>query len=125
MILTLKTDNPTAVVALMHDGKEITTHSWTAHRQLAETLHQKIDEVLSMAGVELSSLDAIVVYAGPGSFTGLRIGVSVANALGYALNIPVVGGTGDAWHNLDQVPNRLTQTVPMYGAPAAVTVPKK
>lgn len=48
-------------------------------------------------GVELSDISGLVVKRGPGSFTGLRVGVAIANALSYALKIPLVGEEGSAW----------------------------
>lgn len=48
-------------------------------------------QILQTHGLHLADLNEIRVHTGPGSFTGLRVGVAVANALGYALNIPVNG----------------------------------
>lgn len=56
----------------------------------AQSILVLIDEVLNDAGVSLSNLTGIGFTAGPGSFTGLRISVSVAQGLAYALNIPVI-----------------------------------
>ena len=50
-----------------------------------------ITELLTQKGKSLNDLTEIEVFTGPGSFTGLRVGVSIANALGYALKIPVNG----------------------------------
>ncbi len=50
-----------------------------------------VQRLLEEKKAELSDLKAIEVVTGPGSFTGLRVGVSIANALGYALGIPVNG----------------------------------
>lgn len=55
-----------------------------------EKLHVFMEEVLSQAGVSPSDLDAVAVSRGPGSYTGLRIGVSAAKGLAYALEIPLV-----------------------------------
>lgn len=57
----------------------------------SQSLLGAIEEVLKKAEVKTSELTEIKVETGPGSFTGLRVGVSVANALGYALGIPVNG----------------------------------
>ena len=51
----------------------------------------KIDKILSQNQVKLDNLKAVIVNQGPGSFTGLRVGISTANALAYALKIPVIG----------------------------------
>lgn len=56
----------------------------------AESLHVFIDEVLTEAGIKTSDLNAVAVSKGPGSYTGLRIGVSAAKGLCFALNIPLI-----------------------------------
>ena len=56
----------------------------------AEQLHVFIEEILAEANLEKASLDAIAVSKGPGSYTGLRIGVSTAKGLCYALDIPLI-----------------------------------
>jgi tRNA threonylcarbamoyladenosine biosynthesis protein TsaB len=62
----------------------------TAHYSHAEQLHQFVLEVLAAANKKMSDLDAIVVSGGPGSYTGLRIGISAAKGYGYALQIPLI-----------------------------------
>ena len=56
----------------------------------AEKLHVFIEEVIAEAGITVQDLVAIAVSQGPGSYTGLRIGVSAAKGLCYALNIPLI-----------------------------------
>ena len=56
----------------------------------AEKLNLFVEEVLAEAGLELKDLDAVAVSKGPGSFTGLRIGVAVAKGYAYALSIPMI-----------------------------------
>jgi tRNA threonylcarbamoyl adenosine modification protein YeaZ len=73
---------------------ESATHgrSTGAQRVLAD-----LDRLLGEAGVELGEVDAIVAGTGPGTFTGLRIGLATAGGLGYSLGVPVRGfGTLDA-----------------------------
>lgn len=53
------------------------------------TLMESVHSVLDLAGVKKDELDAIAVLSGPGSFTGIRIGISTASALAYALSIPI------------------------------------
>ena len=66
--------------------KEIATQGF-AH---AENLHVFVQDVLDASGLELKDLNAIAVSQGPGSYTGLRIGVSAAKGLSYALNLPLI-----------------------------------
>lgn len=62
-----------------------------ARREKAQKLLPFIDELFKKQGRKLEDITEIEVNIGPGSFTGLRVGVSVANALGWALGIPVNG----------------------------------
>lgn len=128
LILTLRTDRPDTEIGLFEDGQQLAYEAWLAHRQLAETIHQKLQEILSGQKQSLNNIDGIVVYKGPGSFTGLRIGVSVANTLADSLEVPIIGMAGDKWladgqtalqagHN-DQI------VMPEYGAPPHTTQPK-
>lgn len=60
-------------------------------RLSTETLHPLISQVMNRAGVAMGELDAIAVDIGPGLFTGLRVGVTTAKTLAFALGIPVLG----------------------------------
>ncbi len=129
LILTLRTDNPQAEIGLYDDHKKLIYHEWQAHRQLAETIHLQILELLKSQGKDWPDIQGVVCYKGPGSFTGLRIGLSVANALAQSLNVPIVGQGGDDW--LQKGLARLAggkndmQVLPEYGAEAHVTKPRK
>ena len=97
LILTLRTDKPEAELGLYEDEKLLTSLLWEAHRQLAETVHSEIREVLTSQDKVLKDVEGIVVYQGPGSFTGLRIGISVANTLADSLQIAIVGAQDSEW----------------------------
>lgn len=130
LILTIRTDKPEAEIGLYENGRRVAYETWLAHRQLAETIHSQIEKVMrSSEGKDLDSLDGIAVYKGPGSFTGLRIGLSVGNALAYSLNIPIEGATGEAWirsalEELEKGGYRQI-ALPDYGAPVHITKPNK
>ncbi len=130
IILSLKTDNPLAEIGLYDNQTKMAHETWTAHRQLAETLHQKIKALLSSKKLDWSNLDGVVMYKGPGSFTGLRIGLSVGNAIAYANQAAVIGTTGDEWLK-EGIKNLLSSNVvngpvlPEYGAAPHITVQKK
>ena len=128
LILVLRSDKPEAEIGLFDDERELSYKTWQAHRKLAETIHQENATNLQFIDKKLSDIDGIVVYKGPGSFTGLRIGISVANALAYGLNIPIVGSAGKNWLNkgLKQIingENELFATAE-YGEEALVTPAK-
>jgi tRNA threonylcarbamoyladenosine biosynthesis protein TsaB len=96
-ILHLETATHLCSVALSRDGVvlAIRDHTSTGFSH-AEKLNVFIDEVLKEAGVVMKDLAAVAVGIGPGSYTGLRIGLSAAKGLCYALDIPVIGvGTLD------------------------------
>lgn len=128
IILTMRTDKPEAELGLYDDQKQLVYEVWEAHRELAETLHLKLEQLLQNAGKKLEDIEGIVAYRGPGSFTGLRIGISVANALAYSLSIPIAGATGD-WLNSGitylLAGKAHKQIVPEYGAPVHITQQKK
>jgi tRNA threonylcarbamoyladenosine biosynthesis protein TsaB len=90
LILTLRTDNPEAEVGLYDDEEQLSYETWTAHRQLAETIHGKVKALLGTKGKDWHDVQGVVAYQGPGSFTGLRIGLTVANALAQGLQVPIV-----------------------------------
>jgi tRNA threonylcarbamoyladenosine biosynthesis protein TsaB len=129
IILTLRTDNPQAELGLYSDDAQLAYYTWQAHRELAETLHLTLQEKLDAQKLQLSNLQGIVVFKGPGSFTGLRIGVAVANALAESLAIPIVGTDGDDWAT--EGITRLLKTqndrivLPEYGALPRITAPRK
>ncbi len=129
IVLTLRTDKPEAEIGIYDGQKESVYETWQAHRQLAETIHRVIAKNLQLASLGLDDLEGIVVFKGPGSFTGLRIGLSVANALADSLEIPIVGATGDDWisEGMNSIINGENQGVvlPEYGAQPHITKPKK
>lgn len=96
-ILSIETSGLVASVAVAEDGfikAEFTIENKLTH---SETLLPMIRDMLKVSGIELKEIDAIAVSAGPGSFTGLRIGVATAKGLAVALDIPVIKvGTLDA-----------------------------
>ncbi len=129
IVLAIKTDQPKAEVALLIEGETKVELTWEAHRQLAETLHSKIDELLKSNNKSQKDLGGIVCYKGPGSFTGLRIGMSVGNALAYGLEIPVVGAGGTGWQE-DGVARLVAgenekSALPEYGGEIHITKPRK
>lgn len=129
MYLTIRTDKPESEIGLYEGSEKIAYVTWEAHRQLAETIHAKINDLLRDTRKNLNDIKGIVCYKGPGSFTGLRIGLTVGNALAYSLDVPIVGINGDEWQTegIDQLTNNpYKQTiVPDYGREAHITQQKK
>jgi hypothetical protein len=94
MILALKTADHTTQIWLAADAGPFTPEpqlAWESGRQLADQLLERLTRLLADRHVNLRDLTGIVIFSGPGSFTSLRIGHTVANALADSLGIPVVG----------------------------------
>jgi len=129
LILTIRTDKPESEIGLFEDLNQLTYLEWHAHLELAETIHTKVSTLLKDIQKTWHELGGLVVYKGPGSFTGLRIGIAFANTLSYSLDIPIIGESSELWADLGI--KKLLQNkndknvVPEYGAEAHITLPKK
>jgi tRNA threonylcarbamoyladenosine biosynthesis protein TsaB len=90
-ILNIETATKNCSVALAKEGKTILCKEIAEEGYShAERLHVFIEEVIKEAGISLKDLAAIAVSQGPGSYTGLRIGVSAAKGMCFALDIPLI-----------------------------------
>jgi tRNA threonylcarbamoyladenosine biosynthesis protein TsaB len=89
-ILHIDTSGDTGLVALAADGTVLHTRKNTDTRNHAATINIMIDELMHDAGMVLKDIDAVAVCAGPGSYTGLRIGMATAKALCYVLDKPLI-----------------------------------
>lgn len=90
-ILNIETTTTNCSVSLSKQGETLVLkEDYSANYSHAESLHVFIDEVLKSSQMKLSDIDAIAVSKGPGSYTGLRIGVSAAKGLCYALDKPLI-----------------------------------
>ena len=91
IILNIETATKNCSVAIAKDGKTIVCKELaTENFSHAEKLHVFIEQILAESNVQFSELNAVAVSQGPGSYTGLRIGVSSAKGFSYALNIPLI-----------------------------------
>lgn len=91
LILNIETATKNCSVGLSKEGKTIAIREMaTENFSHAEKLHVFIEEVLKEANFKFEDLKAVAVSQGPGSYTGLRIGVSSAKGLSYALSIPLI-----------------------------------
>jgi len=128
LLLTVRTDNPEAEVGLYSGSQKLAYEKWEANRELSDTLHRKIEALLTDQDKKLSAIQGIICFQGPGSFTGLRIGLTVANALAYSLGVPIIAAMGDEW--IKTGATRLLAgeddkiALPHYGAPVHITLPK-
>ena len=91
LILSIETTTTNCSVSLSKEGETLLLkEDYSSSYSHAERLHVFIDAVLKEAKIDKSKLDAIAVSKGPGSYTGLRIGVSAAKGLCYALDVPLI-----------------------------------
>jgi tRNA threonylcarbamoyladenosine biosynthesis protein TsaB len=91
VILSISTKDENISIALYQKNileKEII---WESYRTQSRELLPEIDRLLKEKNVKLKDINCITVSEGPGSFTGLRVGIAVANALARSLNVPVFG----------------------------------
>jgi tRNA threonylcarbamoyladenosine biosynthesis protein TsaB len=129
IILSLKTDQPESEFWLLEDHKTLEHIKYLAHQDLARTIHLQIYTMLKKRNLDWPDIKGLVAYKGPGSFTGLRIGLTVANSLAYGLKIPIIGEGGDDWLEsgvtklLNNKNNKIV--MPFYGAEPHITQAKK
>jgi tRNA threonylcarbamoyladenosine biosynthesis protein TsaB len=90
LILNIETSTTTCSVSIGKGGEVISLHEHHGKYTHAEYLTSFIEESLKDTGIKFSDLDAIAVSKGPGSYTGLRIGVSTAKGLCFALDKPLI-----------------------------------
>lgn len=130
MILAVKTDNPVMELYLLDvSGASLDQDTEQIGNQLSRELLARIEKRLEANKAGLEDITGIIAYKGPGSFTGLRMGLTVANTLAYAQQIPVVGATGETW--LTEGISELKDAgsgdfvMPEYGGEANITQPRK
>ena len=108
-ILAIDSSGLVATVAIVEDDHLIAEYTIHHKKTHSQTLMPMLEEVKNMVELELKSVDAIAVAAGPGSFTGLRIGAATAKGLAMGLNKPIV-----------EVPTLEGMAYQMYGGQALV-----
>lgn len=128
MILLLDTSTPVCKVWVQADSTT-SEYTWEAGRGLSLGLLRFMQKCLADVDAQWSDLSGIVVFKGPGSFTGLRIGISVVNALAETRNLPIIGMTGDDWRAGGLVRLHAGESdgivLPEYGGEAHITMPRK
>jgi tRNA threonylcarbamoyl adenosine modification protein YeaZ len=91
MLLAIDTSTDSAGLALVQDGRTLAETSWRCGQNHSVELLPHLTRLLEEAEVELKSVGCILVARGPGSFNGLRVGLSTAKGLAFSLGIPIIG----------------------------------
>ena len=89
-ILGLDSSGIVASVAVVQDDVLVAEYTVNYKKTHSQTLLPMLDEIVRMTELDLNTIDAIAIAAGPGSFTGLRIGSATAKGLGLALKKPLI-----------------------------------
>lgn len=97
MILAIDCANFSTSIALSHQNQILATFENTSSYYESATLISRIDRLFKESSQSLAHLEAIVVTIGPGSFTGIRLGIAAARGLSYALKIPLYAVNSFAW----------------------------
>lgn len=129
MIILWNSAGMVVELTLVDDTGTQTSYEWPAGRTLARDMLAYLRDRLAEHGKTLADVTGIGVLPGPGSFTGLRIGLTVLNTLAHEQHTPIVGAVGDDWRAvcLTRLANDEDDSIvlPQYGAAAHITQPKK
>lgn len=130
--LVIDTSDKRARFGLFQDDKLVDKIEWEAHRELSKTFYLKLDEQLGRNKLDYSDLGSIIVVRGPGSFTGLRIGIVIVNAFSYSLSIETAGIVQKEKMSLEEIYEKGKKELkkgqiiePFYGREPNITVKKK
>ncbi len=111
LILSIETSTSVCSAALHQDGALLTSLEYHLPQSTASKLALIIEQLFKLSDTQPAQLSAVAVSAGPGSYTGLRIGVATAKGLCYALNIPLI-----AVNTLELMVSQVVSTFPAKGA---------
>ena len=89
-ILNIDTAVESASVCLAEDDQPLLIETNPNSRESAAWLHVAIEKILQEKTIQITDLDAVAVSSGPGSYTGLRVGMAAAKGLCYALGVPLI-----------------------------------
>lgn len=90
-ILGIDTSTMAASVAVLEDDKLICEYTVNTKKTHSQKLMPMIENMLNLSEIDITEIDAIAICIGPGSFTGLRIGMATAKAMAHVNNVPIIG----------------------------------
>ena len=129
-ILGIDTSDKICKVKLFkEDEDKIFEKEWLADRGLSKGLLRFLEDFLKENHLSFWDVEGLVIFKGPGSYTGLRIGITVFNTYSDTIKIPIVGETGEDWFlkgvkRLERGENDKV-VMPKYLAPAHITKQRK
>ena len=91
MLLAIDTSTDTASLALAQDNIVLAELTWRSKQNHTTQLLPNLNQLFNLTGITAKDLSAVIVAQGPGSFNGLRVGISAAKGLAFSLEIPIVG----------------------------------
>lgn len=128
MFLLIKMDSEEGLVCLYNNKKECQAIRKFKAWPLTTNLAKEVESLLLDAKLEWKDLQGIGVFAGPGSFSSLRVSHAWSNALAYSLDLPIANAGSDDWQQacLDKlINNHRSIVIPFYGRPPNITQRKK
>ncbi len=128
MIILLDSSTALCKITLV-DREWHQDYSWESDRTLAKWLLGYLDKILKEHKKTWADISAIGVLQGPGSFTGIRIGLTVMNTIADSQKIPIVGARGDNWQDeaMKKINSGINEQIvlPFYDRGANITIPRK
>jgi tRNA threonylcarbamoyladenosine biosynthesis protein TsaB len=128
MIILLDSSTAMCKITLVN-GDWRQDYGWESDRTLAKWLLGYLDKILKEHDKTWTDISAIGVFEGPGSFTGIRIGLTVMNTIADSQQIPIVGARGENWQDevLEKIKAGKNEKIvlPFYDRGANITKPRK
>lgn len=117
MTLVIKYADSKNLLALVIQGKIVCKLTWQKKVFKKQDLLNKIDQLLAKAGISAKKIRNIAIFRGPGSFTSLRVGISVANALAFSLGKPIISfdSKNSKLFAIGKMPASKNYVIPHYG----------
>ena len=129
MILLWDSSEMLAHITLVDAEEKQTNIDWLAERHLARDMLAYLRDMLAERQLAFTDITGVGVFRGPGSFTGLRIGLTVLNTIASTEHIPIVGTIGENWREdcLKKLRSGTNDQIvlPEYGGDAHITKPRK
>jgi len=124
-ILFLDTSKDETLIAVFDDRKLLEIISWNGNGELSDTLLAKIELLFRKNHLKLGDISLIAINLGPGSYTGLRIGISTVNAISWSNKIPIRSAKYENNKLAFLSTETLKSVLPLYAYPPNITKKKK